>query len=74
MEGKYSGLEVSDAKRPKALAEENAKLKEGKKQLIEAMLGNAMLKDIASKKLMSAVRREVSGMSFHVRPAATIGC
>jgi hypothetical protein len=28
MEGKYSGLEVSDAKRPKALAEENAKLKE----------------------------------------------
>ena len=40
-------LEVSDAKRPKALDHENAKLK---KLLAEAMLDNAMLKDIASKK------------------------
>jgi putative transposase len=43
----YSGLKVSDAKRLKALEEENAKLK---KLLVEAMLDNAMLKDVASKK------------------------
>src|SRR6266436_733744 len=43
---KYGGLEVSDAKRLKALEDENAKLK---KLLAEAMLDNAMLKDIASK-------------------------
>ena len=44
---KYGGLEVSDAKRLKALESENAKLK---KLLAEAMLDNAMLKDVASKK------------------------
>jgi putative transposase len=44
---KYGGLEVSDAKRLKALEVENAKLK---KLLAEAMLDNAMLKDIAAKK------------------------
>jgi len=38
---------VSDAKRLKALEDENAKLK---KLLAEAMLDNAMLKDIATKK------------------------
>jgi putative transposase len=44
---KYGGLEVSDAKRLKALEDENAKLK---KLLAEAMLDNAMLKEVASKK------------------------
>jgi len=44
---KYGGLEVSDAKRLKALKDENAKLK---KVLAEAMLDNAILKDIAAKK------------------------
>lgn len=44
---KYGGLEVSDAKRLKALESENAKLK---KLLAEAMLDNAVLKDLASKK------------------------
>ncbi len=44
---KYGGLDVSDAKRLKSLADENAKLK---KLLAEAMLDNAMLKDIAAKK------------------------
>jgi putative transposase len=44
---KSGGLEVSDAKRLKALEDENAKLK---RLLAEAMLDNAMLKDIASKK------------------------
>jgi putative transposase len=44
---RYGGLDVSDARRLKALADENAKLK---KLLAEAMLDNAMLKDINSKK------------------------
>ena len=41
------GLEVSDAKRLKALEDENAKLK---KLLAEAELDKAMLKEIATKK------------------------
>ena len=45
---KYGGLEVSDARRLKALESENAKLK---KLLAEAMLDNAMLKDLTTKKL-----------------------
>ena len=44
---KFGGLEVSDAKRLKALEDENTRLK---KLLAEAMLDNAMLKDVASKK------------------------
>jgi putative transposase len=44
---KFGGMEVSEAKRLKALEDENAKLK---KLLAEAMLDNAMLKDVASKK------------------------
>jgi putative transposase len=44
---KYGGLEVSDAKRLKAVEDENAKLK---KLLAEAELDKAMLKEIASKK------------------------
>jgi putative transposase len=44
---KFGGLDVSDARRLKALEDENSKLK---KLLAEAMLDNAMLKDIASKK------------------------
>jgi putative transposase len=44
---KFGGLDISDAKRMKALEDENAKLK---KLLAEAMLDNAMLKDIATKK------------------------
>jgi putative transposase len=43
----YKWKAMSDAKRLKALEDENAKLK---KLLAEAMLDNAMLKDIASKK------------------------
>ena len=44
---KYGGLEVSDVRRLKALEAENARLK---KLLAEAMLDNAMLKDITTKK------------------------
>jgi putative transposase len=44
---KYGGLEVSDARKLKALEDENGKLK---KLLAEAVLDNAILKDIAAKK------------------------
>ena len=44
---KYGGLEVSDAKRLKALEDEDAKLK---KLLAEEELDKAMLKEIAAKK------------------------
>ena len=44
---KYGGLDVSEAKRLRALEAENARLK---KLLAEAMLDNAMLKDITAKK------------------------
>jgi putative transposase len=44
---RYGGMEVSDARRLKALEEENARLK---KLLAEQMLDNAILKDVASKK------------------------
>lgn len=44
---KFGGLEVSEAKRLRQLEDENSKLK---KLLAEAMLDNAMLKEITSKK------------------------
>ena len=44
---KYGGLGISDAKRLKALEDENTKLK---KLLAETMLDNAILKDINSRK------------------------
>ena len=44
---KYGGLEVSQARRLKALEDENARLK---KLLAEAMLDNAVLKDVAARK------------------------
>ena len=44
---KYGGLEVSDARRLRTLEAENGQLK---KLLAEAMLDNAILKDVAAKK------------------------
>jgi putative transposase len=44
---KYGGLEVSDARRLRSLEEENARLK---LLLADAMLDNAMLKEISAKK------------------------
>jgi putative transposase len=44
---RYGGMQVSDARRLRSLEEENRKLK---KLLAEAMLDNAVLKDIASGK------------------------
>ena len=44
---KFGGMDVSDAKRLKALEDENAKLK---KLLAESMLDIAILKDVNSRK------------------------
>jgi putative transposase len=44
---KYGGMEVSDAKRLKAMEEENAKLK---RLLADAMLDNVALKDLLARK------------------------
>jgi putative transposase len=68
---RYGGLEVSDAKRLKALEDENTKLK---KLLAEAMLDYAMLKDVASKN--GDARREARGRrssADHLRGARTAG-
>lgn len=48
---KFGGMDVSDAKRLKSLEDENAKLK---KLLAEAMLDNAILKDVNSRNVWSA--------------------
>jgi putative transposase len=48
---KYGGMEVSDAKRLKALEDENAKLK---KLLADQMLEAAALKELLSKNVWSA--------------------
>jgi len=45
--GRYGGLDVSDARRLRALEDENSKLK---KLLAEAMLDIAILKDINARK------------------------
>jgi putative transposase len=44
---KFGGLDVSEARRLRSLEEENSRLK---KLLAEAMLDNAVLKDLTSKK------------------------
>jgi putative transposase len=44
---KFGGMDVSDARRLKALEGENSRLK---KLLADAMLDNAILKDVAAKK------------------------
>lgn len=48
---KFGGLKVSEARRLRALKDENARLK---KLLGEAMLDNVVLKDLASKNVWSA--------------------
>ncbi|NBE09673.1 IS3 family transposase [Paragemmobacter ruber] len=62
---KYSGMTVSEAKRLKALEDENAKLK---KLLAEQMLDMAAMKELLSKKLVTpAVKREaVAHLKAHL--------
>ena len=52
---RYGGLEVSEAKRLRALEDENGKLK---RLLADAMLDNAGLKDLLSKNVWSAPVRQ----------------
>ena len=71
---KFGGLEVSDARRLKALEDENAKQK---KLLAEQMLDNAMLRDVASKN--GDARGQAGGRGTSVRsasgePAAGVFC
>ncbi|MEM8575865.1 MAG: IS3 family transposase [Pseudomonadota bacterium] len=54
---KFGGLEVSDARKLKALEDENARLK---RLLADAMLDNAMLKDVAGKKLVTPGARRAA--------------
>ena len=48
---KYGGLDVSEARRLKALEDENPRIKSGvKRMLADAMLDNVALKDLLGKK------------------------
>ena len=47
MKARFGGLDVSEARRLKALEDENAKLK---RMLADAMLDNVALKDLLEKK------------------------
>jgi transposase-like protein len=72
---KYGGMDVSDAKRLKALEEENARLK---KLLAEQMLDAAALRELLSKKMVGpAAKRDAvvhlrSAMGLSERRACTI--
>ncbi len=63
---KFGGMDVSDARKLKALEEENAKLK---KLLAEQMLDNAILKDVAAKKW----RRPMPSDALWPTPAIGMG-
>lgn len=72
---KYGGMDVSEAKRLKALEDENAKLK---KLLAESMLDAAALRELLAKKMVGpAARREAvahlkAGMGLSERRACKI--
>ena len=55
---KFGGMDVSEAKRLKALEDENAKLK---RLLADAMLDNVALKDLLTKNVWSAPSLQGSG-------------
>jgi putative transposase len=54
---KYGGLEVSDARRLKALEDENRRLK---RLLADSLLDNAALKDLLGKKRLKPAARRVA--------------
>jgi putative transposase len=64
---KFGGMEVSDARKLKALEDGNAKLK---KLLAETMLDNAILKDVASKNVWSAPSVQGFATSLMTIPVA----
>lgn len=64
---KYGGMDVPDARKLKALEDENAKLK---KLLAEAMLDNAILKDVAAKNVWSASSVQGYATSYMTIPVA----
>ena len=57
---KYGGLDVSEARRLKALEDENAKLK---RMLVDAMLDNVALKDLLGKSGGARCASEGCGVS-----------
>lgn len=57
---RYGGMDVSDARRLKALEDENARLK---KLLAEQMLDNAILKDVAAKMETPDARRKAVALA-----------
>jgi putative transposase len=59
--GKHGGFDVSDAKRLRALEDQNGKLK---KLLADAMLDNGMLKEIAAKKWRRLLSGERPSLRF----------
>src|SRR6266568_8308403 len=61
---KFGGLDVSDAKRLRGLEDENTKLK---KLLAEAILDNAMLKEIAATKWCRPPPGERPALNFGSR-------
>jgi putative transposase len=66
----FGGMEVSEAKRLRALEAENAKLK---KLLAEGMLDNAMLKEIASKNSDARQARGCRSFALGVRGERAAG-
>jgi putative transposase len=67
IQAKFGGMEVSDARRLKALEDENARLK---KLLAEQMLDNAILKDVAAKNVWSAPSVQGFATSLTTIPVA----
>jgi putative transposase len=67
---KFGGLEVSEAQRLRQLENENAKLK---RLLAEAMLDNAMLKEITAKNCQAG-SRGLSRRAVRGKPAAGVRC
>ena len=66
IQAKFGGMDVSDARKLKALEEENAKLK---KLLAEQVLDNAIPKDVAAKKW----RRPMPSDALWPTPAISMG-
>ncbi|MEN3168494.1 IS3 family transposase [Gluconobacter sp. OJA] len=64
---RYGGLEVSEAKRLKALEDENSRLK---RLLADAMLDNAALKEIVGKKVVTPVAKRQAVR--HIQEALTL--